>query len=44
MHAAAFIATWRRMELKERGAKKMDDGDGWADVWFRGHFAWEYKG
>ena len=19
-------------------------GAGWADVWFRGHFAWEYKG
>ena len=28
----------------ERGAKKSDGGDGWADVWFRGHFAWEYKG
>src|SRR5687768_4675039 len=28
----------------ERGAKKSEGGDGWADVWFRGHFAWEYKG
>jgi hypothetical protein len=27
----------------ERGAAKMDGGDGWADVWKRGHFAWEYK-
>jgi len=28
----------------ERGAEKADGGDGWADVWYRGHFAWEYKG
>ncbi|MGH2615702.1 MAG: class I SAM-dependent DNA methyltransferase, partial [Thermomicrobiales bacterium] len=28
----------------ERGAEKSDGGAGWADVWFRGHFAWEYKG
>ena len=28
----------------ERGAEKTSGGDGWADVWFRGHFAWEYKG
>jgi len=28
----------------ERGAKKAQGGDGWADVWLRGHFAWEYKG
>lgn len=28
----------------ERGAKKTGGGDGWADVWKRGHFAWEYKG
>lgn len=27
----------------ERGAET-DGGAGWADVWFRGHFAWEYKG
>ncbi len=28
----------------ERGARKEGGGDGWADVWKRGHFAWEYKG
>jgi len=28
----------------ERGAKKTGGGDGWADVWRRGYFAWEYKG
>ena len=28
----------------ERGAKKDSGGDGWADVWKRGCFAWEYKG
>src|ERR1700694_3878378 len=28
----------------ERGAKKTGGGDGWADVWLRGYFAWEYKG
>lgn len=28
----------------EKGAKKTGGGDGWADVWRRGHFAWEYKG
>lgn len=28
----------------ERGAEKSTGGDGWADVWYRGHFAWEYKG
>ncbi|MCY2995907.1 MAG: class I SAM-dependent DNA methyltransferase, partial [Planctomycetota bacterium] len=28
----------------ERGAKKTDGGDGWADVWMKGHFGWEYKG
>ena len=28
----------------ERGAKKTGGGDGWADVWKKGHFAWEYKG
>ena len=27
----------------ERGAAKDSGGDGWADVWKRGHFAWEYK-
>ncbi len=28
----------------ERGARKDTGGDGWADVWKRDHFAWEYKG
>jgi len=28
----------------EKGAEKTDGGDGFADVWKRGHFAWEYKG
>lgn len=28
----------------ERGAKVLGKGDGWADVWLRGYFGWEYKG
>jgi len=28
----------------EKGAKKTGGGDGWADVWRRHCFAWEYKG
>jgi type II restriction/modification system DNA methylase subunit YeeA len=28
----------------ERGVEKAGGGDGWADVWRRGCFAWEYKG
>lgn len=28
----------------ERGATKTTGGKGWADVWKRGHFGWEYKG
>ncbi|MBM2826725.1 MAG: hypothetical protein HW403_789, partial [Dehalococcoidia bacterium] len=28
----------------EKGAKKSSGGDGFADVWKRGFFAWEYKG
>jgi hypothetical protein len=28
----------------EKGATKASGGDGWADVWRRGYFAWEYKG
>ena len=28
----------------ERGARKDTGGNGWADVWKRHHFAWEYKG
>ena len=27
-----------------RGLTKTSGGQGWADVWKRGHFAWEYKG
>jgi len=28
----------------EKGASKLGGGDGWADVWKRDCFAWEYKG
>lgn len=28
----------------ERGATKTTGNNGWADVWKRGHFGWEYKG
>jgi hypothetical protein len=28
----------------EKGAEKLQGGDGFADVWKRGFFAWEYKG
>ena len=28
----------------ERGATKTTGGKGWADVWKRGCFGWEYKG
>jgi type II restriction/modification system DNA methylase subunit YeeA len=28
----------------EKGAEKSAGGDGFADVWRRGYFAWEYKG
>ncbi len=27
----------------EKGATKTTGGDGWADVWKRGRFGWEYK-
>ncbi len=27
----------------EKGALKAGGGEGWADVWKRGCFAWEYK-
>ena len=33
--------TWYRFEA---GAGKTGGGDGFADVWKRGYFAWEYKG
>ena len=77
MHAAEFIAKWRKVELKERsaaqehfldlcrmlghptpaeadptgesfcfekGAEKHGGGDGFADVWKKDFFGWEYKG
>jgi hypothetical protein len=28
----------------EKGAGKLEGGDGWADVWKKGTFGWEYKG
>jgi type II restriction/modification system DNA methylase subunit YeeA len=28
----------------EAGAAKLSGGNGWADVWYKGHFAIEYKG
>jgi len=28
----------------EKGARKTSGAGGWADVWMRRHFAWEYKG
>ena len=28
----------------ERGVQKTEGGNGWADVWMKGHFGWEYKG
>src|SRR5207237_3741852 len=27
----------------ERGVHKTGGSEGWADVWYKGHFAWEYK-
>ncbi len=28
----------------EKGVKTTEGGQGWADVWMRDHFGWEYKG
>src|SRR5687768_16749620 len=28
----------------EKGVTKAGGGDGWADIWYKGRFAWEYKG
>ena len=28
----------------EKGVKKTEGGDGWADVWMKERFGWEYKG
>lgn len=33
--------TWFTFEY---GATKLSGGEGWADVWKKGHFGWEYKG
>ena len=33
-----------RIYTFERGVRKTAGGHGWADVWMRGHFGWEYKG
>ena len=38
---ADSTGTWYTFE---RGAEKLSGGSGWADVWKRGCFAWEYKG
>jgi hypothetical protein len=27
----------------EKGLEKSSGGQGWADLWYRGHFTWEYK-
>ena len=31
------------LDAFEKGATKAGGGDGWADVWMRYHFGWEYK-
>ena len=38
--AADPEGTWYTFE---RGVHKTLGGQGWADVWLRGHFGWEYK-
>ncbi|MCB8980374.1 MAG: class I SAM-dependent DNA methyltransferase [Ardenticatenaceae bacterium] len=40
---AAHDPTGERFTF-EKGADKQTGGEGWADVWYRGRFAWEYKG
>ena len=40
---AAFDPTGERFCF-ERGAKKLGGEEGWADVWRKGYFGWEYKG
>ena len=40
---AAADPTGERFCL-ERGAKKLGGEDGWADVWKKNYFGWEYKG
>lgn len=39
--AADPIGEWFTFE---KGASKTSGGEGWADVWRKGSFAWEYKG
>jgi hypothetical protein len=39
--AADPAGTWYTFE---RGVSKTGGGQGWADVWLRNHFGWEYKG
>ena len=34
----------RGRSASRRAPRKAGGGDGWADVWKRGHFGWEYKG
>jgi type II restriction/modification system DNA methylase subunit YeeA len=41
MHFYSKLSEWYCFE---RGALKLTGADGWADVWKRGHFSWEYKG
>ncbi len=36
-----FTGTTTKLYAFERGAEKTGGGKGWADVWSRGHFAWE---
>jgi hypothetical protein len=40
---AAFDPTGETFTF-EAGVKKLGGGQGWADVWYKGHFAIEYKG
>ncbi len=40
-HEADPVGEWFAFE---KGAEKIGGGDGFADVWKRGFFAWEYKG
>lgn len=39
--AADPDGTWYTFE---RGVRKQSGGNGWADVWLKDHFGWEYKG
>ncbi len=42
-HPAAADATGETYTF-EKAVSKVYGGEGFADVWKRGHFAWEYKG